>query len=156
MRFMESLDSNEPFLTRSVERCHRLVLDAGEDGRLDPPRIFIVGFSQGACVAVEYALRHPGCCGAIVAFSGCLMGPAGTEWRPPNGQTLEGLKVFITGSDLDEWIPEERSREAARVLADLGADVELRIYPSRPHIVSELELAEARVFLRSRMLEVAC
>jgi predicted esterase len=155
-RFMESLDSNEPFLTRSVERCHRLVLDAGEDGRLDPSRIFIVGFSQGACVAVEYALRHPGCCGAIVVFSGCLMGPPLTEWRPPNGQTLEGLKVFITGSDMDEWIPQERTREAACVLADLGADVELRIYPSRPHIVSNLELAEARVFLRSRMLEVAC
>jgi len=50
---------------------------------------------------------------------------------------------------MDEWIPEERSREAASVLADLGADVELRIYPSRPHIVSSLELAEARTFLES-------
>jgi predicted esterase len=153
-RFMEPLESNEPFLTRSVERCHLLVQDASEDGRLDRTRIFIVGFSQGACVAVEYALRHPGCCGAIVVFSGCLMGPAGTVWRPANGATLEGLHVFITGSDVDEWIPEERTREAARVLADLGADVDVRIYPSRPHIVSTLELAEARAFLHSRMLEV--
>jgi predicted esterase len=50
---------------------------------------------------------------------------------------------------MDEWIPEQQSREAARVLTDLGAEVDLRIYPSRPHIVSELELAEARAFLRS-------
>jgi predicted esterase len=150
-RFMEPLASNEPFLTRSVERCHRLVEDAGEGGRLGPRQILIVGFSQGACIAVEYALRHPGCCGAIVVFSGCLMGPPGTVWRPPGGQTLEGLHVFITGSDMDEWIPEERTREAAGVLADLGADVDLRIYPARPHIVSNLELAEARGFLRSRM-----
>ena len=55
---MEPLESNEPFLTRSVERCHRLVLDASEvedaseDGRLGPEQLFIVGFSQGACIAV--------------------------------------------------------------------------------------------------------
>ena len=80
-RFMEPLESNEPFLTRSVERCHRLVQDASEAGRLGPEQLFIVGFSQGACIAVEYALRHPGCCAAIIAFSGCLMGPPGTDWR---------------------------------------------------------------------------
>jgi len=151
-RFMEPLQSNEPFLTRSVERCHRLIQDAGENGRLVPQQLFIVGFSQGACIAVEYALRHPGSCAAIVVFSGCLMGPPGTDWRPAGGKTLDGLRVFITGSDMDEWIPEDRTREAARVLADLGADVDLRIYPSRPHIVSNLELAGAREFLRSRML----
>jgi phospholipase/carboxylesterase len=151
-RFMEPLESNEPFLTRSVERCHSLVLDASEGGRLGPSQIFIVGFSQGACIAIEYALRHPGCCGAIVVFSGCLMGPPGTDWRPADGKTLRGLRVFITGSDVDEWIPEERTRQTALVLTNLGADVDSRIYPSRPHIVSNLELAEARAFLRSRML----
>jgi len=152
-RFMEPIESNEPFLTHSVERCHRLVVDAGENGRLAPSQIFIVGFSQGACIAIEYALRHPGCCGAIVVFSGCLMGPPGTDWRPAEGHTLNGLRVFITGSDMDEWIPEDRSREAATVLTALGADVELRIYPSRPHIVSNMELAEARTFLEFQMLK---
>jgi len=150
---MEPLESNEPFLTRAVERCHRLIQDAGEDGRLGPEQLFIVGFSQGACIAVEYALRHPGSCAAIVVFSGCLMGPPGTAWHPADGKTLRGLRVFLTGSDMDEWIPEERTREAARVLADLGADVDFRIYPSRPHIVSNLELAEARSFLQSRILK---
>ena len=152
-RFMEPLESNEPFLTRAVERCHRLIQDAGEDGRLGPEQLFIVGFSQGACIAVEYALRHPGSCAAIVVFSGCLMGPPGTAWHPADGKTLRGLRVFLTGSDMDEWIPEERTREAARVLADLGADVDFRIYPSRPHIVSNLELTEARSFLQSRILK---
>ena len=152
-RFSEPLESNEPFLTRSVERCHRLVLDASEGGRLSPPQLFIVGFSQGACIAVEYALRHPGCCGAIVVFSGCLMGPSGTDWHPADAQTLRGLRVFLTGSDMDEWIPEQRTRQTAEVLQNLGADVELHVYPSRPHIVSNLELAEARTFLQSRMLK---
>ena len=154
-RFMEPLQSNEPFLTRSVERCHRLVNDASEGGRLGASQLFIVGFSQGACIAVEYALRHPGSCGAIVAFSGCLMGPPGTDRHPAGNGTLNGLHVFITGSDFDDWIPEERTREAARVLAALGAAVDLRIYSSRPHIVSDLERAEARVFLQKRMLALA-
>ena len=149
-RCMEPLQSNEPFLTRSVERCHGLVEDAGERGRLSSRQIFIVGFSQGACVTVEYALRHPGSCGALVVFTGCLMGPSGTDWRPAGGKSLAGLPVFLTGSDTDEWITEERTRETARVLADLGADVEMRIYPSRPHIVSQLELFDARAFLASR------
>ena len=148
-RFMEPLESNEPFLTRSVERCHRLVQDSSEGARLGPEKLFIVGFSQGACIAVEYALRHPGCCAAIVVFSGCLMGPPGTDWRPAEGKTLRGLRVFLTGSDMDEWIPEERTRQTAQVLASLGAQVDIHIYPSRPHIVSNLELAEARSFLAS-------
>ena len=146
-RFMEPLESNEPFLTRSVERCHRLVLDASEGGRMGPEQLFIVGFSQGACIAVECALRYPGFCGTIVVFSGCLMGPPGTDWRPANARTLRGLRVFLTGSDMDEWIPEERTRHTAEVLKRLGADVEMHVYPSRPHIVSNLELAEARTFL---------
>jgi predicted esterase len=148
-RFMEPLESNEPFLTRSVERCHRLIQDASENGRLGPQQLFIVGFSQGACIAIEYAMRHPGSCAAIVVFSGCLMGPAGTDWHPAEGKTLHGLRVFLTGSDMDEWIPEERTRQTAQVLADLGADVEMRVYPSRPHLVSDFELAEARSFLAS-------
>jgi len=153
-RFMEPLESNEPFLTRSVERCHRLMQDASEGGRLGPNQLFIVGFSQGACIAVEYALRHPGCCAAIVVFSGCLMGPPGTNWHPAHGKALSGLSVFITGSDMDEWIPEERTRQTAEVLTGMGADVEMHVYPSRPHIVSNLELSEARTFLQSRITAV--
>jgi phospholipase/carboxylesterase len=148
-RFMEPLESNEPFLTRSVERCHRLVQDASEGGRLGPHQLFIVGFSQGACIAVEYALRHPDSCATIVVFSGCLMGPPGTDWRPAGGKTLRGLRVFLTGSDMDDWIPEERTRQTAQVLTDLGAGVEMHVYPSRPHLVSNLELSEARNFLAS-------
>ena len=148
-RFMEALESNEPFLTRAVNRCHRLIQDAREGGRLGPEQLFIVGFSQGACIAVEYALRHPDCCAAIVVFSGCLMGPSGTDWRPAGGKTLENLSVFISGSDTDEWIPEERTRQTAQVLRDLGARVEMRVYPGRPHLVSPLEVSEARDFLAS-------
>lgn len=150
-RYMEPLESNEPQLTRSVERCHWLVLDSSEGGRLGPEHIFIVGFSQGACIAIEYALRHPNSVAAIVAFSGCLMGPPGTEWKVAAGQSLKGLSVFLSGSDVDEWIAESRTIESARVLKDLGADVEMHIYKGRPHIVSPEELAAAQRFLAERV-----
>jgi predicted esterase len=55
--------------------------------------------------------------------------------------------MLITGSDVDDWIPESSTHEAANLFRDLGADVQLRIYKGRPHIVSEEEIGEARAFL---------
>ncbi|MEP7353659.1 MAG: alpha/beta fold hydrolase [Acidobacteriota bacterium] len=150
-RYMEPLESNEPQLTRAVERVHWLMSDASENGRLGPEQIFIVGFSQGACIASEFALRYPAKVAALVIFSGCLMGPPETIWKTADGRSLKGTSIFITGSDVDEWIEESRSRETARVFRELGADVELRIYPGKPHVVSKEELAEAHQFLASRL-----
>jgi predicted esterase len=148
-RFMEPLDVNEPFLSRAVDTCDRAVDEASEQGRITPARIVVVGFSQGACLAAEYVLRHPGRCGAIVMFTGCLIGPLGTAWRlAPPATTLGRLPVLLTGSDADEWVPEARVRETARVLTALGADVHCRIYPGRDHIVSDEEITEARGFFK--------
>jgi phospholipase/carboxylesterase len=149
-RYMDPREVNEPQLTRSVERCHWLVLEASEGGRLGPEQIFIVGFSQGACVAVEYVLRHPASVAVVVVFTGCLIGPPGAVWSTAGGQSLKGLSVLLTGSDADEWIDLERTLETAEVLRGLGAEVETHIYPGRAHVVSEEELAAARAFLRAR------
>jgi phospholipase/carboxylesterase len=147
-RFMEPVAANEPFLSRAVERCDAVIGDAAEGGRLRPGRLAVVGFSQGACLAVEYALRHPGRCGALVVFTGGLIGPAGTDWQPA-ARTLAGLRVLLTGSNIDEWVPEARVRETAQVLTAKGADVQLHVYTGRPHIVSDAEIVEARAFLES-------
>ena len=146
-RFFEPRAVNEPFLSQAIRKCDEVVEEASESGRLGPERIALVGFSQGACLAVEYALQRPNRCGALIVLTGALIGPPGHPW-PSSPKTLEGLRVLLTGSDADEWISEEQTRETARVLADLGADVRLRIYAGRPHIVSEPELVEAREMLR--------
>jgi phospholipase/carboxylesterase len=145
-RFMEPLASNEPFLSQAIEQCDRAVDDAGDRGRVDPRHIILLGFSQGACLITEYVLRHPGRCGICVVFTGGLIGPEGTDWAA-SGANLSGLRVLITGGDIDEWIPEARVHETARVLAGLGADVELHIYKGRPHLVSDEELVTARDFI---------
>jgi phospholipase/carboxylesterase len=148
-RFVEALDANEPFLSRAIDDCDRAVDEASEHGRISLARIIVIGFSQGACLAAEYALRHPGRCGAIVMFTGALIGPPGTPWRLAQpATTLGGLPVLLTGSDVDEWVPEARVRETASVLTALGADVRCRIYAGRDHIVSDEEIAEARDFIK--------
>jgi len=147
-RFFDPREANEPYLTQAVERCHQAVLEAGEYGRLAPDRLVIVGFSQGASLALEYALRHPTRAGSLIVLTGGLMGVPGSDWKKIAPQSLAGLRMLLTGSDVDDWIPEESTYEAARLFRDLGADVQLRIYKGRPHIVSEEEIEEARSFLK--------
>lgn len=145
-RFFDPRDANEPFLTRAIEQCDRVVEEAAEEGRLGPERLVMVGFSQGACLALEYALQRPGRCGALIVLTGALVGPPDTIW-PSSRDLLAGTRVLLTGSDADDWITEAQTRYTARVLKDLGADVDLRIYHGRPHVVSEDEMSVARAFL---------
>jgi predicted esterase len=147
-RFFEPRAANEPFLSQAVEQIDRVIEEASEGGRLAPRRIVLVGFSQGACLAVEYALQRPGRVGAIIVLTGALIGPSDTV-RSSSLEMLAGLRVLLTGSDADEWITQEQTRHTAEVLTGFGADVRLRIYRGRPHIFSEPELTEARELLTS-------
>jgi phospholipase/carboxylesterase len=146
-RFWDPREANEPYLSEAVERCHEAVLEASENSRLGSERLVIVGFSQGACLALEYALRHPGQVGSLIVFTGALMGVPGSDWKASAPRSLAGLRLLLTGSDVDDWVPEYNSHEAARLFRELGAHVQLRIYTGRPHIVSEEEIDEARRFL---------
>lgn len=150
-RFWDPVESNEPFLTQAVDLCDQALTEASEDGRLDPRHLAVVGFSQGACIAVEYALRYPGRCGLLIVLTGGLMGPPGSNWRLPPGRTLDGVRVFLTGSNVDEWIPVASTQETARVLEELGASVTMRIYEGRSHVVCNEELAEVRALLHAAL-----
>lgn len=147
--FMDPLPSHEPFLTQAIHRIDNAVDragDKGEAGRLDGEHLVMLGFSQGACLAAEYALRHPGRCATTVILTGGLFGPPGTQWSGSPAM-LAGTRVLITGSDVDEWIPEARVHETARVMESFGADVQVRIYRGRAHEVSDAELIEAGAFI---------
>lgn len=149
-RYWDPVEMNEPFLTEAVARCEEAMEEASENGRLGPELLAVAGFSQGACVAMEYALRHPGRCRTLIAFTGGLMGPPGSQPRP-GAPSLAGFRALITGSAADDWIPEASTRETGQVLASLGAEVTLRIYTDRPHIVNDDEVAEARRMLQALM-----
>lgn len=139
--FMEPTERNEPWLSAALSAVGD-VLGTVESAGLPAERTVLLGFSQGACLASEFAARHARRYGGLVAFSGGLIGPDGTP-RDYDG-SLDGTPAFLGCSDRDPHIPEARVRETAEVLSGLGAEVETRLYPGMGHTVNEDELEAAR------------
>ncbi|MEM9664562.1 MAG: alpha/beta fold hydrolase [Bacteroidota bacterium] len=157
--FLAPLAQNEPWLSSALEAVGAVVqqvLDAG----LPAERLIIGGFSQGACLSLEYAARHPQRYGGVVALSGGLIGNgerAGVSVPEDKTFTYEaalaGTPVFLGCSDIDPHIPEARVRRSAEVMAHLGADVDLRIYPGLGHTVNADELTYLRETLLPLVLD---
>lgn len=136
-RFTQPSERNQPWLDSAlavVDRC----VQAFEEAGLPRQRLVVAGFSQGACLALEYVARQGGRWGAVVGLSGGLIGegvdPAGYPRR------LDRTVAFLGCSDVDAHIPEERVHASAAQLADQGAEVVTRIYPGMPHTVNQDEL----------------
>ena len=105
----------------------------------------MIGYSQGACLASEYVYRNPARWACLLAFTGGLIGPPGTEW-PPAGD-LERTPVLFTNGDADPWVPWPRVQETARLFEAANAEVELRLYPGRDHEVVDDEIRLGRTIL---------
>lgn len=137
-RFMEPLEKNEPWLSSALTLLDRLVADVGAAG-IPPERTILLGFSQGACLATEFAARNARRWGGVVGLSGGLIGPDGTPRDYPG--TLDATPVFLGCSDVDFHIPKERVVESAAILERLGGDVTMRLYPGMGHEVNGDEIA---------------
>jgi predicted esterase len=139
--FLEPIENNEPALSRSLARYGGWI-----DGLLaqgtPSSRIVLCGFSQGACLTAEFVARHPRRYGAVVLFTGGVIGPL-DERRPP-AAGLDGTPVYLGASLQDSFVPERRARETADLFAAMGAEVTTRFYPGDSHEISASEMAEAR------------
>ncbi|WP_241191421.1 alpha/beta hydrolase [Deinococcus psychrotolerans] len=144
--FLAPLERNEPGLSSGLQAIDDVVNTLGGQG-IAPANIVIGGFSQGACLALEYVARHARRYGGVFAFSGGLIGPDGTP-RDAIGH-LDGTPVFIGCSDVDGHIPLRRVEESAGVLAEHGATVDKRIYPRMGHTINEDELEAVRQMLQT-------
>lgn len=142
--FLAPFAQNEPGITSGIALLDHLVRSAIEEG-YPADRIALLGFSQGACLTLEFAARHPRRYAAVIGFSGGVIGPPGTP-RDYAG-SLEDTPVFLGCSDVDAHIPEERVRETAAVLGRMGAQVDMRIYPGMAHTINDDELDAARRLL---------
>lgn len=135
--FLAPIEQNEPGLSSALRRIASL-LDRLQQQAVSSDRIVLLGFSQGACLALEFAARHARRYAALVGLSGGLIGPPGT---PRNYEgTFDGTPVFMGCSDIDPHIPLERVQESAAVFRRMGADVDERIYPGLGHTVNRDEL----------------
>ena len=143
--FLEPIEENEPRLSYALETYDETVDGLVKQG-IPRRRIVLAGFSQGACLAAEYAVRHADRYGGILLFTGGLIGPPGTRWEYEG--SFAGTPVFLGTSDVDEFVPEERVRESARVFEGMGADVTLRVYPGMDHVVNDDEISIAGDIMR--------
>lgn len=142
--FMAPLERNEPWLTSALGVLDRIAERLKENG-FRSHDVLWAGFSQGACLALEYVLRRGGRRRGVVGMSGGLIGPEGHRWTEARAQ--EGTPIFLGCSDVDPHIPVERVHETTRVLERHGARVTERIYPGMGHTVNDDEVGELRKLL---------
>jgi len=136
--FLAPLESNQPHLSSALELVGTLVSDIRSAG-IPSERTFLLGFSQGACLATEFVARNAREYGGVAAFSGGLIGPDDTP-REYDG-SLDGTPVYLGCGDRDPHIPVERVHETEAVFTDLGGSVTERIFDGMGHGVVQEEVA---------------
>lgn len=146
-RFLAPTASNEPWLSSVLAVVGDLIEEVSKAG-IAAERLMLLGFSQGACLALEYAARNAQRYGGVIGLSGGLIG-AEDEPRRDNGN-FSGTPIFLGCSDVDFHIPKARVEHAAQILKSLGGHVTLRLYPNMEHTVNHDEIK----FIRSMMARV--
>ena len=144
--FLEPLERNEPELSSALAALGSVVEGLKSAG-IEPRRQLLLGFSQGACLALEFAARSPRRYAGLIGLSGGLIGPAGVA-RDYSG-SLDGTPVFLGSSDPDPHVPWHRVEESAEVLESMGSEVELVRYPGLGHTINRDELHRARRLVAS-------
>ena len=144
-RFLDSIESNQPWLASALLTVGDVLAKITLAG-IPPERIMLLGFSQGACLTLEFAARNARRYGGLVGLSGALIGP---DDMPRNYKgSLAGTPVFLGCSDVDFHVPKERVTQAADVLRHLGGKVTERLYPNMDHSVNQDEIDFVRGLMK--------
>jgi len=143
-RFLSPLEENEPYLSSALRVLDDL-FDQLEAASLPAERVFLLGFSQGACLTLEWVARNARRYGGAAGLSGGLIGPLGRDFAYEG--SLAGTEVFLGCSDVDPHIPVERVEETASVFTELGASVTKRIYPGMGHTINADEIEHVRAMM---------
>ena len=139
--FLAPIPSNEPGISSGMAAIGAVLARIAAAG-VPVNHTMLLGFSQGACLVLEFAARHAQRYGGVAGLSGGLIGPDGTP-REYSG-SLDGTPVFLGCSDVDSHIPKTRVEQSAEVLRRLGAEVTMRLYPGMEHTVNEDEIEFVR------------
>jgi predicted esterase len=142
--FLAPIERNEPYLSSALATLDQLLAHIAAAG-IPAERTILLGFSQGACLATEFAARNARRYGGLVGLSGGLIGPDGTPRDYPG--SLDGTPVFLGCSDVDPHIPAARVQYSAEVLRGLGGDVTARLYSGMGHTVNEDEIEAVQAIM---------
>ncbi len=135
-RFLVPPAQNEPWLSSALSVIDALVTEAHAAG-IPSERIGLVGFSQGACLVLEYAVRHPRRHAFVAGLSGALIGPTSA---PRDIVDLQRTPVLIACAEADAHIPLEHVEHSAAALAAFNANVTKRVFPGSAHTVFPEEI----------------
>jgi phospholipase/carboxylesterase len=141
-RFTAPAEANEPRLSWALEACAAAV----EQARRPVAHLALVGFSQGACLTLEYVARNPRRYGAVAGLTGGLIGTDDALTTP--GAELGGTPLLVTTKEGDDWVPAARTRASAEILAAAGAAVDLRIMAPGAHAITDEEVDVVRALVR--------
>lgn len=144
-RFLVPIAENEPWLSSALELAGEVLIQITASG-IPPERTILLGFSQGACLTLEFAARNARRYGGVVGLSGALIGPDDTPREYPG--LLAGTPVFLGCSDVDFHVPRERVDETADVMRRLGGEVTERLYPNMDHTVNQDEIDFVREMMQ--------
>jgi predicted esterase len=144
--FLAPIASNEPGISSGIAVISAL-FERLTDAGIGPERTILLGFSQGACLSLEFASRNARRYGGVAGLSGGLIGPNDTKWDYPG--SLQGTPVFLGCSEKDMHIPQERVQLSAEVLQQQGGTVIVRLYRHMGHTINEDELETVRAMMAS-------
>lgn len=141
--FLNPEVDNEPWLSSAIQIVRSVINSVSY--QLPNNKIYLMGFSQGACLALEFAARFPSDFGGVVAFSGGLIGDRIN--REKYKGSFDKTKIFIGNSNRDPHIPLSRSAGSAELLHELGADVMHKIYQEMAHTIIPEEIEDVKKFM---------
>lgn len=144
--FLAPIEQNEPWLSSAIAKVAGLIQNCVTAGVM-LNRVVLCGFSQGACLASEFVARHPTHYGALIAFTGGLLGPSDLEIRHEG--SLAGTAALLSSGDPDPHVPWSRVEASAIELERMGARVDLMRHPGRPHTILDQELEAGRSLIQS-------
>ncbi|MGJ3235951.1 alpha/beta hydrolase [Marivirga sp.] len=144
--FMEDWSENQPWLDSALKNLANIIKHLNDHG-ISNDKIFVLGFSQGACLNLEYTTRNAQKYAGIAVLSGGLIGPH-IEKSNYSGD-FQGTEIFIGCSNIDHHIPEHRLHESEEVVAPMGAKVDKRVYEGMDHIICEDEIQKVNEMLTS-------
>jgi phospholipase/carboxylesterase len=134
--FMSEEKLNEPHLTSSINIVKKLIDETSK--HISKSQIYIMGFSQGACLTLEVSSRFADKYGGVIAFTGGLIGSR-IDKKKYHGD-FKGTNIFIGNSDQDPHVPLVRSEESKELMEELGAEVTLKVYNGMGHTINEDEI----------------
>jgi len=143
--FTAPMESNEPYLSSALEVLATVLTSV--EVTIQAERVVLLGFSQGACLTLEFAARHARRYGGVVGLSGGLIGPDGTPRDYPGD--FAGTPAFFGCSDVDPHIPKERVIASGDVFERLRAKVTVRLYPGMAHTVNVDEIRTVNEMIKA-------